>query len=1041
MPGRQSSPELIGRVDELQRLTQALERAGTRSGGAVLVPGESGVGKTRLLTEFATQLRDKAVVLAGACLDLADGAPPYWPVIDALRGLRTKANGSQAPSEAAIPTAAHPPGPTASLGALLPALDPASDPSPDPASEHPVLVGRGAQDQLFGDVLTILQREAQRQPVVLIIEDLHWSDRSTRDLLTFLVRNLRTSQVLFVGTYRSDALVPAHPLHGWLAELLRSTEVELMEVPRLTIDEVRLQITSILGGPARPDVVDAVWKRSEGNAFFAEELLAAMVAGRSELPPTLRQVLLARLSLLSEEAGQLVAMVAIAGSPVRHELLAALGVLPEPTLLRALRECVDHQVLLVDARGDGYAFRHNLLRDAVLGQLLRAERAGMHRACARALTEQPGLAHGSAATELAWHWAEAGDHERAVPAAVEAAVVAEAAYGFAEASIHLERALDLWGSAPGATRTLDRLDIALRAAELANLSGDHERAARLARAATESLAGGGTPVPAARAATAWERLGQFLWDAGHSEDALGAHKHAAALAAADPESPEAARVLGAQAAALMQAGRYEESRAAAVEALGLARRAGSRREEVRVLAVLGFDLAYLGDPGGISLLHDARRIAEEDGDLDGIARSYVHLATLLSEPLNLLDEALSVAEEGLERVRALGLERFHGVALQAMVVNTLFRLGRWPEADRRLQSAFDRNPGGTAAIDLFLARAKISLGRGDFASTAADLESVKARASRAIDPRFQAPVLTLEAGQALWEGRLDKARDAVAEGWAKLTASQEVWFAGPLAWHGLRAEADRAQTARTRGAVADIEAARSTAQALLERLRSLTGNLDPAASAVHRAAALYRSMCDGEWSRIEGDSSPEIWESAAAAWDEMRHPYPAAYCRWRLAEALLARQSRSAQATRALRAAAEAALLMGAEPLRRELKALAARASIKLDPPTPQASVMPRHSTARAGGDAGARPHSAHTGERAGLGTAAKLSPRELEVLRLVAQGHTNREIAGILFISEKTAGVHITHILEKLGVRSRVEATAYAHRAGLVEPTAHGLP
>ncbi|MGH2719931.1 MAG: helix-turn-helix transcriptional regulator, partial [Actinomycetota bacterium] len=870
----------------------------------------------------------------------------------------------------------------------------------------------------------------------------HWADRSTRDLLTFLAAGLRSSAMLFVGTYRTDALVPSHPLHGWLGELLRNRDAELIELPRLTEDEIRLQLTSILGGPPRPDVVAAVWARSEGNAFFAEELLAALISGQDDLPATLRQVLLARLGLLSPAAARVLSTVAITGSPVRHELLFAVGSLPEADLEPAVRECVDRQDLIVDARGDGYAFRHNLLREAVLGELLPGERVRLHRASAQALAANPTLAHGLADTELALHWAAAGEPEQAVPASLRAAEVTEAAYAFAEACRHLQRALDLWPHAPRATLALDRLEVTLRAAELANLGGEHELAVALAREATSSL---DTPqVPATRAAAVWERLGQFLWDSGLSEDALVAHARAADLIESEPEGQAAARVLSAQATAQMLAGRYSDSRATATSALALARATGARREEVRVLAVLGFDLAYLGHEGGVRLLHEARTIAEEDADLDGIARSFIHLATLLSEPLNLLEEALTIAAEGLQRLRQIGLERSHGVALQAFTVNVLFRLGRWSEADQALQDAFARDPGGTAAIDLRLARIKIAMGRGDFATAAADLKVVKARSSRAIDPRFQAPLLTLEAGLALWEGRLGDAREAVADGMARLAVSRELWFAAPLAWHGLRAEADRARGARMRDAGIEVAEAGAVADALIEQLRALTAELDPGASAVHRAAALYRAMCDGERSRIDGNSSAEVWEAAAAGWDDMGQPYPAAYCRLRQAEALLARQTRSSAAAVALRAAHEAASRMGADPLRWDIEALAGRAMIKLtaSSPAPDAGAGRRvidltaaqSSTPRPDSPPDSPPGGLAGGGLAGggLGKAALLSARELDVLVLVAQGRTNREIAEELFIAPKTVSAHISHILVKLEVRSRVEAAGYAHRLGL---------
>jgi DNA-binding CsgD family transcriptional regulator/tetratricopeptide (TPR) repeat protein len=1005
-------------------LGRALDGAAEGRGGAILLSGEAGVGKTRLVTEFVAARGAGATVLVGGCLALADGAPPYWPVIDALRSLRRR---EEEPALARISSSG-----TVEMRPTVDLADRATVVARAPgtgvldaelqaaghATAAPLELIRGAEDQVFEPVLRLIEQATELGPVVLVVEDLHWSDRSTQDLLTFLAGNLRRHPFLLIGTYRSDALVPGHALHTWLAEMVRGAAAQLLELGRLSRAELTGQLSGILGAPPRPDIVDAIWARSGGNAFFAEELLAAMVAGQEHLPPTLRQVLLARIGNLSPPASTVLAMVATTGSPVRHELLAALGRLSDDDLIRAIRECVDRQVLLVDPRGVGYTFRHNLLREAVEEQLLPAERAALHRACARALTADRSLAYGSPAAALAWHWYAAGDHGRALPASVEAAVAAQSSYGFAEACGHLERALQLWESGaapevPGAP-PVDGLELRMRAAECANLAGDHARAASLARAATRSLAGG---TPAGSAAIVWERLGRYLWDAGGSEDALVAYDRAVELVAADRETQVAARVLGAQAGALMLAGRYAESHRRAQEALDVAHRTGARREEAQVLAVLGFDLAYLGDPGGVALLHDARRIAEEDGDPDGVARAYLHLVTLLSEPLNQLEEAVAVAEEGLARVRAMGLARFHGAALQAMIVNTLFRLGRWDEGERRVREAFEANPAGTAAMDLHLARAKISMSRGDFATAAADLEAVKALSARAIDPRFVVPVLTLEAGLAIWEDRLDDARDAVAAGLARVTVSQELWFAAPLAWHGLRTEADRAESARAHRGSEELEAARATAVDLMDHLRDLKGRLDPAAAAVHRAADIYTAMCEAEWSRLEGASSAETWDTVATTWDTMSQPYPAAYARWRKAEALLSRRARSGEAADALRSAHSAARRLGAEPLRRQMQALATRAGIVLE----EQAVGP---------DAPAAPAAAVPSVEAEHG----LTRRELEVLRLVALGQTNREVATTLFISEKTAGVHVSNILRKLDLRSRVEASAYAHRLGLLD-------
>jgi DNA-binding CsgD family transcriptional regulator len=226
-------------------------------------------------------------------------------------------------------------------------------------------------------------------------------------------------------------------------------------------------------------------------------------------------------------------------------------------------------------------------------------------------------------------------------------------------------------------------------------------------------------------------------------------------------------------------------------------------------------------------------------------------------------------------------------------------------------------------------------------------------------------------------------------------------------------EADRAQSARARRGSEEIESARATAANLMKHLRGLKEGLDPSAAAVHRAADIYTAMCEAEWSRLEGASSAEIWDKVATTWDTMNQPYPAAYARWRKAEALLARRARSGAAADALRSAHSAARRLGAEPLRRQIQALATRAGILLQEPAGSATPAP-----------------AVPSVEAELG----LTRRELEVLRLVALGLTNREVATTLFISEKTAGVHVSNILRKLDLRSRVEASAYAHRLGLLD-------
>ncbi len=393
-------------------------------------------------------------------------------------------------------------------------------------------------------------------------------------------------------------------------------------------------------------------------------------------------------------------------------------------------------------------------------------------------------------------------------------------------------------------------------------------------------------------------------------------------------SPERASVEGALAEALMLSGRYRSSRDQAEVALEVARAAGAQLEESQILATLGFVLAFLGDSAsGVMALEGAQVIAERLGRPDDIGRAYLNRAELLSGPLNRLSEAAQIAEQGVARVHQLGLDRTYGVALQAIAVNTLFRLGRWSEADRFLTQALATRPTGTAAIDLCLARAKLSVGRGDFLAAEADLKAVETLSAGGLGPRYEAPLLTLRAGLDLFQGRAEQARDAVSRGIiASINGSDDVWLLAPLIWHGLRAEADIAERARARGDAAALDNAIALAAGLSAQVQNLAEDSHDAAPSIRQAIEAYVWLCDGEAARAEGRAEPDVWAEAARRWLEREQPYPSAYASWREAEALLAQRSRSSRATEALRTAHRVAVELGAVPFRKEVEALAGRA-------------------------------------------------------------------------------------------------------------------
>jgi predicted ATPase len=347
MGGRVASPTLVGRVEELSVLEAAQGRAANGEPAVVLVGGEAGIGKTRLVAELADRWHATgARVLAGGCLPAGGDGLPYAPIVEALRPL---------PGELGVDAVRQLIGPSWSeLARLLPAL---GELTSGPA-------GQAAQTRLFELLLGLLRRLGEQAPLILVVEDLHWADRSTRQLLAFLVRNLRAERLLLVVTYRSDEPRPDR-LGPYLAELDRGGRVERLELDRLDRAATAALLTGILDATPAADLIDEVFARSQGNPFFTEELLAAVRVSSRSLPASLRDLLRGRIQVLSARAQQMLRVAAVAGRPVSHHLLAAVAELDDEQLTAALREAVAAQLLVTRLDQDGYDFRHALLREVV----------------------------------------------------------------------------------------------------------------------------------------------------------------------------------------------------------------------------------------------------------------------------------------------------------------------------------------------------------------------------------------------------------------------------------------------------------------------------------------------------------------------------------------------------------------------------------------------------------------------------------------------------------------------------------------------------
>jgi predicted ATPase/DNA-binding CsgD family transcriptional regulator len=935
-----ASEALVGRRDELDRLERALHAAAAGNGATVLVAGEAGIGKTRLASELAARAGDAGFrVLLGRCIDLVGTELPYQPFAEALRP----------------------------LGKLRQAA--------------------ASQLHVFEETLELLTQDAAAAPVLLVLEDLHWADASTLDLVVFLAHNLQDRRLLLVATYRADDVSSAERVRRLADGVRRSGSALVLELGPLGREELRALLAAHAGPPPAA-LEDAIVDRSEGNPFFAEELLAAGGDERDELPRGLRDLLLQRLARLDRETEELLRLAAAAGRDFGYPLLRAAAGRDVRDVRESLRRAVEHGVLVAEPATSTFRFRHALLAEAIYGTLLPGEREEVH---ARLADE---LARSGAASpaELAPHWAAAGRSAEALAASVEAARQAEAVFGLAEAHVHLERALALWDAVPDAAERagLDLAALCAWTAERASQLGATERAVELARRAIDHL-GAGDPH---RAALGHVRLGDYLSRIGRNDAALAAVERAVELVPAEPPSAERAYALGSLAGALMVAWRRAESLPIAREALALARAAGAREAEVRALTVLAGDLAYLGrSEEGLDLFRQALQLAEEIGDRFGLDRAYVNLTDALTM-LGRLRESARAGWEGLEALRRYGID---STLLVSNQIETLLAIGGWDEAERLSAGALRATAADCPSM-LLAVRASLELGRGRFDAARAHLELAAAtlREDRGVGV-YDASVAEL----ALWERRLTDAEDAVRHGLARGSARSAAQIRVRLCAVGLRAQADLAALARARRDGDAVARRLALARKLLAAGRRAAAK----ASAVTPTAAGWSALAEAEHARAHGAAQPDAWSEAAETWERLEQPPLAAYCRWRQAEALVAAGAPRTDATPPLREAHAVAVRLGAQPLLRELELLAERARLDLLAPDENGDVT------------------------SSLEELLGLTPREAEVLQLVARGYTNREIAAALVISVKTAGVHVTHILRKLDAANRREAAAIAHR------------
>ncbi|WP_246608144.1 helix-turn-helix transcriptional regulator [Paractinoplanes toevensis] len=939
------SEVLVGREADLAVLRDALKRARGAEPSTLLVGGEAGVGKTRLVEEFCRTLTgDQVRVLTGQCLELGEEGLPFAPFSAAVRALVR----SEGPAVLD--------GREREFARLLPELGPPGD------------TRRGL---LFESVGALFERVAADQPIVLVIEDLHWADRATRDLIGYLARSARVPQLLLIGTYRTDELQRGHPLRPFLAELDRVRGVQRHELDRLDREGTAELLTQLLGAEPGPGTVDAVNERAQGNPFFIEQFAAAADPACGDIPTSLRDLLLSRVDLLPEPAQRVLRVAAVGGTRFGHELLARVAGVDEGALESALRTIVAAQLIVFDPDG-GYEFRHALVREAVHDDLLPGEHARLHGRYAAAIEAEPQLVPaGRAPAELAHHWLAARDHPRALTTAKLAADAAGRSFAYGEQARLLERVLELWEDVPEAESLLgiEHLDLLEEAAVVAIDSGDHHRALSLTRAALGDLDAAASPLRAARLLL---RRAKLLRNAGKSDGAAECAEAHRLLGLA-AHGPDRVRLL-ADLAYVYASTDPERAGAVAREAQAAAASEASAEllSAVVAVAVAHGDVCSgrLSPAETIPTLMAAADRARDAGDVSGLTHALVTISDALYA-LGRYEESASAAAEGVPHADRVGVSRTTGVFLRANHAEALIALGRWDEADARLAEAARHDPPGRLALPWLRQRAWLRLARGQDGAEPLVRQAAMWLGKAYLQPENRLYLLDLCILQALAVGDLDTAVSVAAVSVAEPSVFEQPRYSWPLL----------ASVARA--------AVRSGDSALAATVASVASRLRCRHPAELAFAALVRAVLDG---------GEERWRAAVDAWRADGHQYELALALLGLAEAQAADRPAAAETLGEVSTLADA---LGAGPLLEAAETLGRRLGVR-------AAV-------------------------AAVSGTEVLTAREREVLRLVAEGQSNGRIAASLYISPKTASVHVSRIIAKLSVGNRTEAAAVAHRLGLL--------
>jgi class 3 adenylate cyclase/tetratricopeptide (TPR) repeat protein len=839
---------MVGRAAELRIMSAAYARVLAGQSQLLLLTGAPGLGKTRLVEELIGQARAAAPgtqVRVGESAPIAGAALAYGPFVAAL--------GSEAEWLLADDSA----------GNML-----------------------AARHRLFVRVFGLLAGLAARSPLVLVLEDLHWADESSRELLAFLAVRLREEPVMIVGTLREEGLADAG--RRWLAELEHRPRVTRVRLGRMTDTEIAGLVAGTMPAGASPDHVAAVVAAAEGNPLFAKELAYTDPGGS---PASVTDAVLARASALTAAARAVTDQVSVADGGMSYQLLVATVDLPEADLVAAARAGVDSGLLA--ATGDGYAFTHALIRRAIYTQILPTKRSLLHRRLAEALVGQPGSDPGL----LARHWQRAGCPDRAAAAAVRAARRAVSVRAYPEAAENYGLAIELGQWLPEAGP-----DLLEEAARAASWAGDSKQAATWA---ADALALGDKAAPMERARRL-ERLGRYRWEMGDPKAALDAAEQAMNILDPEPPSELQARVLAGLGTWRVLLGDADAALPLVTKAMEVAQQTGADAAYAHGLGTLGIIEAQYGDlEDGLEDLQAAFTLACRVGSIEDAIRATANQVYLLYRA-GRFAEAVEAGRTGRGAVVAMGAPPAVTTGIGNNVAGALLASGRWAEADELLAELVAESTTNFTRY-LQLLQLELAVGRGE-SERAADLVATLRKSPD--DPRLVGPLHACLAEQALAANDPAAAVVEVIDGMAALSGAELSEEELRLLAVGARLAADLASlpaTLQPREIPARWEelAATFAEKATVIVAEHGEGQPDLAASGV---------MIEAEEARRLGRDTSAMWEAVAEAWQAAGWPYREAYARLREAAAALTAGERE-QAARALAACQRLATELGAIPL------------------------------------------------------------------------------------------------------------------------------